>query len=248
MNRETLSKFVDKLDGFASWEAKTQVDYLVFFLTHLQNYESATVSDIEECFELLDLSKYNRLAVYLSEETKKGKYIKKPKGYRLQRGVLEVIHRQYEAEPNMVHLSQQLIDLLPAVTESSEKQFLNEALNCYRVESYRGAIVMTWILTIDHLQRFVYANNLNEFNAALSNHSDKKMKPIVGYDDFSNLKESRFIELAKSAGIISNDVRKILDEKLGIRNSAGHPSGVRISGHKATEFMIDLIENILLKY
>lgn len=38
-----------------------------------------------------------------------------------------------------------------------------------------------------------------------------------------------------------------MDEKLGIRNSAGHPSGVRISGHKATEFIIDLVENVLLK-
>ena len=79
-------------------------------------------------------------------------------------------------------------------------------------------------------------------------HADKKMRQIVSYDDFSDLKENRFIELLRGSGIISNDVRKILDEKLGVRNSAGHPSGVKISGHKATEFMIDLIENVLLKY
>jgi hypothetical protein len=248
MTRDSLNKFVERLDGFSTWSTKMQVDYIVYFLTHHQGNESATVSDIEQCFELLDLSKYGRLAVYLSEETKRGRYIKSTKGYRLQRGVLEIVHSQYESEPKIVHVSQQLMDLLPAITEPSEKQFLNEALNCYRVESYRGAVVMMWILTIDHLQRFVYANHLNDFNVAIAAHPDKKMKQIVSYDDFNDLKEHRFIELLRGSGIVSNDVRKILDEKLGVRNSAGHPSGVKISGHKATEFMIDLIENVLLKY
>jgi hypothetical protein len=89
---------------------------------------------------------------------------------------------------------------------------------------------------------------LSEFNTALAKNSDKKINKIVNYDDFGELKESKFIEVSKSAGIISNDVRKILDEKLGIRNSAAHPSGIAFSGHKTTEFILDLISNIVLKY
>jgi hypothetical protein len=248
MDRETLNKFVEKLDGFGSWSSKMQVDYVVYFLTFKNGLESATVADINKCFELLDLGLYSRLPVYLSEETKSGRYIKSAKGYRLQRAVLEMVHSQYEAEPKRIQVSKHLVDLVPSITESNEKQFLEEAINCYRVEAYRSAIVMVWILTIDHLQRFTYSTQLNEFNTALNAHSDKKMKPIVSYDDFSQLKEGRFIELLKSANIISNDVRKILVDKLGVRNSAGHPSGVKISGHKATEFVIDLVENVLLKY
>ena len=37
----------------------------------------------------------------------------------------------------------------------------------------------------------------------------------------------------------SNDVRKILDGKLGTRNSAAHPSGIVIGEHKAVEFGTD---------
>jgi hypothetical protein len=74
------------------------------------------------------------------------------------------------------------------------------------------------------------------------------MSKITVFDDFSEISESKQIELTKSAGIISNDVRKILNEKLGIRNSAAHPSGITFSEHKATEFALDLIGNVLLKY
>ena len=77
---------------------------------------------------------------------------------------------------------------------------------------------------------------------------EKKVTLISQLDDFSVLTEDKFILLMRSANIISNDVRKILDEKLGTRNSAAHPSGVAITGHKATEFVLDLVQNVLLKY
>jgi hypothetical protein len=129
-----------------------------------------------------------------------------------------------------------------------ENDFLRETINCYRIEAHRAAIIMVWIVTMSHLQKYVYSNKLVEFNTAFAKNPDKKVKKVVNYDDFSDLPESKMIELARSANIISNDVRKLLDEKLGTRNSAAHPSGINISGHKATEFAIDLIDNVLLKY
>jgi hypothetical protein len=67
-------------------------------------------------------------------------------------------------------------------------------------------------------------------------------------DDFGDmLKESEVIRIAKSATIISNDVAKILDEKLGRRNSAAHPSGVRIEQLQAEDFIDDLVKNVVLK-
>jgi hypothetical protein len=43
-------------------------------------------------------------------------------------------------------------------------------------------------------------------------------------------------------------VRKILEEKLGTRNSCAHPSGVSIKPSKVVEFVDDLGENVVLKY
>lgn len=41
---------------------------------------------------------------------------------------------------------------------------------------------------------------------------------------------------------------KLLDNRLGIRNSAAHPSSVVISEVKTTDFIIDLVENVVAKY
>lgn len=62
------------------------------------------------------------------------------------------------------------------------------------------------------------------------------------------LKESKFIEICRSANVISNEVRKILDEKLGIRNTCAHPNSIVISESKSTSFIEDLIENVMLKF
>lgn len=250
MKREELDLFASRFADFASWETTKQVDYLAYYLLTQPNTEAVTAAELEKCFELLDLRKYSRLAVYLSEQTSKkgGRYTKHAKGYRLERTTLETIRAVVDAEPKRVHVSKQLADLIPKIKDSQERSFLEEAIRCFRVESYRATIIMVWILTMDHLQKFTFGNKLTEFNNAIAAHPDKKMQPVVSYDDFSELKESRVIELMRSAGIISNDVRKILGEKLGIRNSAGHPSGITFSGHKTTEVALDLIENILLKY
>jgi len=54
--------------------------------------------------------------------------------------------------------------------------------------------------------------------------------------------------MMRAANIITNDVRKILDTKLGIRNTSAHPSSVVISDVKATDFILDLIQNVVLPF
>ncbi len=250
MTREELDLFAARFRDFAEWDVTKQIDYLIFYMLSQPGAEAVTVPEIERCLELMDLQKYTGLAVYLSRQTtrKDGRYNKHAKGYRLRRATYDAIRAIVDAEPKRVQVDKQLSDLVPKLTDSQERSFLEEAIRSFRVEAYRAAIIMIWILTVDHLQKYIFGNKLTEFNGALKAHSDKKMQPIVSYDDFSELKESRVIEFMRAAGIISNDVQKILLEKLGIRNSAGHPSGITFSGHKTTEFALDLIENVLLKY
>lgn len=250
MDKKQLEDFVERFDGFSKWDGKKQVDYFAYFLATETTSESFTAKQIQECFDSLSLKQYARVAVYLSENAgnKSGRYIKSKTGYRLERSILDDIKQEVKNEPKKVQVSQQLTDLVLKIKDSQEKAFLVEALNCYRVEAYRATIILVWILAIDHLQKYIFGQKLNDFNAALAKNPDKKVQKIVNYDDFSDLSEGRFVELTRSANIISNDVRKILDEKLGIRNSAAHPSGIVFTGHKTTEFGLDIINNILLKY
>ena len=127
---------------------------------------------------------------------------------------------------------------------------MKEAIDCYRVQAFRATIVMIWILVVHHLEKYIFTNAtaLAQFNSALAKNPDKRIKVIAKVDDFSDLSEVKLIELMRAADLISNDVRKLLDEKLGIRNSAAHPSALIFDGHKATEFASDLIQNVLLKF
>ncbi|MBL8159478.1 hypothetical protein JNJ66_03400 [Candidatus Saccharibacteria bacterium] len=245
-----VTTFVDKFDDFVSWSRTQQVDYIAYYLT-ADNETSLTAADIDDTMHDLHLKPYRRTRQYLSENASstKGKYVKiKSGGYRLTKAKYDEIDRLVKQEPVKVSISTQLTDIVSQVSDNNEKNFLIEALNCYRIEAYRAFIIMVWIVVINHLQMYIFANDLGAFNTALTKSPDRKVKKIVNYDDFSDLSESKLIELARSANIISSDVRKLLDEKLGTRNSAAHPSGIKIGGHKATEFAIDVVNNVLLKY
>jgi hypothetical protein len=249
-NKLTVAEFVESFDDFPEWDGPKQVDYFSFFLTGIENKASFTANDIEACFNAAHMRRYSRVAPYVSEQVSKrnGKYIKVAKGYRLERSTYEEIRREVEDEPKKIAVSRRLSELLAKVTEPREHAFLKEAVDCYRVKAFRATIILVWILVINHLHEWVFKEKLVEFNSALAKNPDKKVKAVSVIDEFSDISESKFIELLRAAGLISADVRRILDEKLGIRNSAAHPSHIIFDSHKATEFTSDLVENVLLKF
>jgi hypothetical protein len=61
------------------------------------------------------------------------------------------------------------------------------------------------------------------------------------------LKEAEVIGIAKDAGIIAKDIWKILEEKLGKRNSAAHASSVIIGQLQADALIDDLVKNVVVK-
>lgn len=252
VDRAALESFVNGLDSFSLWGPKRQIDYFAYFLSTRGNGDFS-VAQIEKCFALAALRPYSRVHRYLSENvTKKGggRYVKTKQGYALERGFRESIQAEIDEEPKRVLLSAALKSLLNSVTDTHENSFLAEALSCYRAKAFRAAILMTWILTIHHLAKHVFTQQLAAFNSVLAKNTDKRIRisSITTVDDFGEIPEERLIELCRSAGVLSNDVRKILQEKLGIRNSAAHPSGITVDGHKATEFITDLLNNVVLKY
>jgi hypothetical protein len=138
--------------------------------------------------------------------------------------------------------------LASRIASESKRRFLAEAISCLGAEAPRASIVMMWILTMDHLYEHVLQHNLAPFNAALQAKGGKWAKIVIGSkDDFEDLKESEFIELLRSSGAITNDIRKILDEKLGVRNSCAHPSGITVHATKVINFIEDLVDNVIAK-
>jgi hypothetical protein len=246
-----MNDFFSSLAGFDNWESSKQTDYIVYYLVKIEKLEAVTVKQIQAVATKLVIKQYKSLPQYLSNNAgkKKGKYVRvRAGGYLLERNTFNEIDKVVSNEPVKVAVSDQLTALVAQVSDPQENGFLNEALNCYKVQANRATIIMIWIVAMNHMHKYVFNNKLNEFNAAFALNPDRRISTISQLDDFSILNEDKFILLMKSANIISNDVRKLLDEKLGTRNSAAHPSGVTITGHKATEFALDIVQNVLLKY
>lgn len=248
-----LETFALSIPDLATRSAAELIDFFVYYLTVIENSPAARATEVTRCFSELRIAPYSNVSAYLNNNSnaKKGKkFIKSAAGYVLNRNSQLDIQKVIHTGPARIETSLLLRKLLPNIKSFQEQSFLQEAIDCYEIGARRSAIVMTWLLTIDHLCKYVFEKKLSEFNSALASNNDKRVRiaAIRAEDDFSEIPEGKLIELLRQAGIISNDVRKILETKLGIRNSAAHPAAITISEVKSTEFIIDLVENIITKY
>lgn len=245
------NRFYNSVDGAAGLTANELVSYFVYFLTVELGEGVATTKSVDECFQACDLPRPKNVSAALSKGLGGAqKFVKVDGGYRLHRNHRDELAKRLKHIRNDSQTSRELRKLELQFPAGTEKAFLTEAIDCFEAGANRATIVMSWILTLDHLYDFVLQHHISEFNAELAKVTDKRVKvqQIRSRDDFTEIPENKFIELLRAAGIISNDVRKILDEKLGTRNSSAHPSSIAIKPSKVVEFVDDLIENIVLKY
>lgn len=250
-----VNRFYNTIDGVEKLRSTDLIDLFSYYLTVELREEFVTPNTINRCFAECDLTPPANTSAALSKglSSYRGsppKYVKVNGGYRLHRNLRDQLSFKLGVSKAVIQTSIELRRLETMFSAGGEKSFLTETIDCFEVGANRAAIIMCWILALDHLCEYVFQNHLTSFNVELAKVTDKRVKvtEIRVRDDFSDIPENKFIELLRGSGVISNDVRKILDEKLGIRNSCAHPSGVIIKASKVVGFIEDLIENVVLKY
>ena len=249
---DDVEEFMRRVPDVGERSAAEFIELFVYFLTVEQGKPIASVSQVKASFEATGIPAYSNISQYFLRHSsgKSARFVKRSKGYCLARSrriELDGILGTDKAFQETATSLRGLLELLPT---ENERDFLKETIDCYEVGAFRAAIVMGWLLAISHLFEYILAKRLPDFNAQLAKVKDKSVKvySVSKKDDFSEIPESKFIEICRSAKIISVDVRKILDEKLGIRNSYAHPSDIKVSQNKATEFLNDLVHNVVDKY
>lgn len=249
---EAINRFYNSIEDVEKESQTALIELFVYFLTVELGGDVAHSKKVIECFNDCDLTPPSNVGTRLSEglKSKPQKYIRVNGAYKLHRHRREALSRKLGAETTIVQTSATLRNLEHKLSDGPSKDFLKETIDCFEVKANRGTIIMAWILTMDHLFTYILKHKLIEFNVVLGNNKDKriKIKTITQRDDFSDIPEGKFIDFCRSANIITNDVRKILEQKLGIRNSSAHPSGISINNTKVIDFVEDLVENIILKY
>lgn len=254
-------EFLSQFPNHREFSRKSKILIFAFYLRRHRGQAEFGTTDIRTCFEEAMLRIPSDLSGLL-RTLSTGRESPLIRGRTTGRYALS-IHGQSEvqsilppSEPTESGLSSFLEAAVPylrktivKVQDDTRREFLAEAIACLAVEARRATIVMTWLATLDHLFEYVLTHKITDFNSALTRRTDRLSKlNVSNRDDFLEMKDSVFIEVCRSARIITNDVRRLMDEKLGIRNSCAHPGTFQVGDSKVVSYIEDLVENVIAKY
>lgn len=247
-----LTEFVAQVKGFATLQHPDKIKVLAWYLHNEKKLETFKAGDIRKCY--IDVHEVPpNLSVYLVRLQKKKppELIRDSRGFRLSGTARAKLDAIYSDHPSTVAVRGMLADLPSNIPNISERVFLQEAINCYKVRAYRAAIVMTWNLAYNHLSMWILsdAERLGRFNTdAARVYIKKPKKPVVASaaEPFEEYKESELIQIAKSSGLITDGMNKILKKELDRRNTAAHPSSIIILQSQADDAITDLVNNVVL--
>jgi hypothetical protein len=156
-----------------------------------------------------------------------------------QRGLIGAVHI---AQP-----ATNLRALLPKIASQRTRDFVEEAILCYEANAYRASTVLSWIGAVSLLYDYVFSTKLVNFNAELARRGatqKHKPKPVANMDDFAEIKEETFLDIAHAISIIGKSVKDELKARLQLRNGCGHPNNLQIGQHMAAAHLEALITNV----
>jgi hypothetical protein len=246
---DDLKAFIAGIKGFENKGHADKVRMFAWLQHSLRKKARFATGDINWCYKTLFFQPSNTSQYLKGMEG--NELLKDKGGYYCEGKFLAKYDGVYGTHDNTLNIRQQVKDLINSVPNIAEKEFMKEAEICLRHDAGRATIIMVWSIGFYHLCQFILAHHLAKFDARIPVYS-KKWKvtdlPIIQkYDDFGDeMSEREVIEVCNSAGIISGDLHKILVKHLGTRNSAAHPSSVRIGQLQAEAFIDDLIKNVIL--
>ncbi|HEY7769877.1 hypothetical protein [Longimicrobium sp.] len=244
-----LTDFIGTVSRFGDLTHTEKIQMLAWYLHTFGGVERFDAAKLRACYQELHLSSPD-FSTYLKRMSERKDLLKDSRGYRLEGNIRRQLDSRFNANTTAVAVSKILSDLPSLVPSVAEKSFLNEALACYRVRAYRASIVMVWNLAYSHLTTWIQADSqrLSEFNSKIEVRLPKKKGFVIRTpEDFEELKEFEVIEICNTAGLLSKNVIKLLQEKLARRNAAAHPSSVVLTQHQADDAISDLVANVVLR-
>lgn len=203
----------------ANWSHADKIRFFAWFVQAHLGQQIFTSSDIGRCYDQLALAKPSNISAFLAQMSNGNsrQLLRSRGGYRLERTALEKLDSKFGARPITIQVTRLLEELPNKVPDVAERDFVREALVCYRSRAFRAAVVMSWILAFDHLLSFVLIHHLAAFNLQWPKsfprqHQKARIQEIRSRDDFAELKESEVLTVCKSAAIITADLCKVLEE------------------------------------
>jgi hypothetical protein len=179
----------------------------------------------------------------------KGMAISTPKGWELTDAGKQHLRTVgvSKISPAAVKIATDLRNLLSYVGDSDTRNFVQEAVQCYELELYRSAVVMSWLAAVHVLRTVVHSKHLVAFNAEASK-IDQKWKQAKTTDDIGRMQETDFLDRIAGISVIGKNVKEELQKCLKLRNGCGHPNTLKISTNTVASHIEILILNVFTPF
>ncbi len=252
-----VSDFVTVVPEFTSLLHTERVILFGWYLHVYRGKERFSTSDIASCYDILHLAKPNISDVLAKLSLKKPRVLLKSGSfYKLEMLVRQDLDTKYGNRPISIAVEKSLTELPARISDETKRKYYVEAYNCYRAKCFRAAILMSWNLAYDHLLNWVLSDpiRLAKFNTKLPAKPPFTIAAsavgltITKREDFEWLGEHEVVTICghKDIALISDNVKKVLEECLRWRNMSAHPSTIEIAQVTTEHTILNLVENVVL--
>lgn len=247
MDRKKIKSFVKQIQDFYDYPHPDKILMFGYYLQNKETYDCFTGKDILKCYSVTSTPKPKNITDSLNKLSEANRIIKENDCYVVAGLEVQNLEENILGGKPLISIKDELKELPSKMPEPEQSEYVEDILGCLQVKAWRAAIVMTWILTLDHLQRYVLANKKDEFNSILQSNHIYRNTTVNEIRDFENIKDSDFIVVLRTCGIIGSSQLKKLKNRLDDRNAYAHPTDLKLTDTMAISFIEDLIHNIILK-
>jgi len=142
-----------------------------------------------------------------------------------------------------------IFSLLKKVKNKEEREFVEEAINCLKMNSGRSTIIMLWCATLYKIYNKISKKRFSNFNIHYNRrYGNRRSRPpaVTKIDDFEYYPDSEVLLISEDLGIFDRTQRRILEDCLKLRNMCAHPSKYRPREHKINSFVEDILEVVFV--
>jgi hypothetical protein len=231
---------------------KSQADKVLAIGYYLETFRGAAsfaVADIRKGYLTAKLAPSANISTELRINAKRNFAIPLGHGrYTLTQDGVEYVMAKVPAEGEPERIGEDIsaklrTDVLKIVDED-EREYIEEALKCLRVEAYRGAVLMGWAATMSNIHRKIDEAGLGKFNKKCKEFM-KKPRPVRQRSDLQYYRDSDILLAAEGMGLFDRNVRAALKRHLDLRNDCGHPGQVNPQIHVVNAFFEEIIQYVL---
>jgi hypothetical protein len=246
---DDLRSFIAGVLEFEDMGHTDKVRLFSWLQHHLFKKDRFKTADINWCYDKLYLDPSNT-SQYL-KILERSELLKDGAGYYCEgtfRIRCEKIYGIHQVTLQIRDMVKNLINDLPSL---ADKDIYQEAMTCLKYDAGRASIIMVWNIAFSHLCEYILKHRKDDFNNRIPVRYPKKWSvsdlPVVeDYDDFGDeMSEREVLEVASSAGIITDTIFKVYKNRLDDRNSAAHPSTAHFSQAQAEGFIDSLVNNTI---